>query len=219
MQQASFVEKKTTEFPSCCLPRNFPCSFLQSTPLPGENALVRRLIPGGRSFKCLSTRVHQIGCSVLGSPAGRIMATYKSSGIKNTQHPGDRTKQNSKTIYQSFTFILWQKMFFGSTCFCYILASPQICMKLNRTSRFVPLGYTSYGCIGFTWLLVLFMSPTDEVGCVDPSICRRICGAAVGCSNIAYPKLVVELMPDGEKLLWKWAWAKLYAESDCLNPS
>ncbi|XP_042675923.1 sodium/glucose cotransporter 4 isoform X3 [Centrocercus urophasianus] len=37
----------------------------------------------------------------------------------------------------------------------------------------------------------------DEVGCVDPSICRRICGAAVGCSNIAYPKLVVELMPDG----------------------
>uniref|UniRef100_A0A8V1A3S4 Solute carrier family 5 member 9 n=1 Tax=Gallus gallus TaxID=9031 RepID=A0A8V1A3S4_CHICK len=37
----------------------------------------------------------------------------------------------------------------------------------------------------------------DEVGCVDPSICRKICGAAVGCSNIAYPKLVVELMPDG----------------------
>uniref|UniRef100_A0A8C2TFZ5 Solute carrier family 5 member 9 n=1 Tax=Coturnix japonica TaxID=93934 RepID=A0A8C2TFZ5_COTJA len=37
----------------------------------------------------------------------------------------------------------------------------------------------------------------DEVGCVDPSICRRICGAAVGCSNIAYPKLVIELMPDG----------------------
>ncbi|NWR82776.1 SC5A9 protein, partial [Furnarius figulus] len=37
----------------------------------------------------------------------------------------------------------------------------------------------------------------DEVGCVDPDICKRICGAAVGCSNIAYPKLVIELMPDG----------------------
>uniref|UniRef100_A0A8B9CFK9 Solute carrier family 5 member 9 n=1 Tax=Anser brachyrhynchus TaxID=132585 RepID=A0A8B9CFK9_9AVES len=37
----------------------------------------------------------------------------------------------------------------------------------------------------------------DEVGCVDPDICRRVCGAAVGCSNIAYPKLVIELMPDG----------------------
>ncbi|NXC81031.1 SC5A9 protein, partial [Cercotrichas coryphoeus] len=37
----------------------------------------------------------------------------------------------------------------------------------------------------------------DEVGCVDPGECKRICGAAVGCSNIAYPKLVIELMPDG----------------------
>ncbi|NXM61408.1 SC5A9 protein, partial [Illadopsis cleaveri] len=37
----------------------------------------------------------------------------------------------------------------------------------------------------------------DEVGCVDPEICKRVCGAAVGCSNIAYPKLMIELMPDG----------------------
>ncbi|NWQ60270.1 SC5A9 protein, partial [Neopipo cinnamomea] len=37
----------------------------------------------------------------------------------------------------------------------------------------------------------------DEVGCVDPDICKRVCGAPVGCSNIAYPKLVIELMPDG----------------------
>ncbi|XP_019512062.1 PREDICTED: sodium/glucose cotransporter 4 [Hipposideros armiger] len=35
----------------------------------------------------------------------------------------------------------------------------------------------------------------DEVGCVDPDICQRICGARVGCSNIAYPKLVIALMP------------------------
>ncbi|NXO80189.1 SC5A9 protein, partial [Sitta europaea] len=37
----------------------------------------------------------------------------------------------------------------------------------------------------------------DEVACVDPDVCKRVCGAAVGCSNIAYPKLVVELMPSG----------------------
>ncbi|NWX25225.1 SC5A9 protein, partial [Notiomystis cincta] len=37
----------------------------------------------------------------------------------------------------------------------------------------------------------------DEVACVDPDICRRVCGVPVGCSNIAYPKLVIELMPDG----------------------
>ncbi|KAM7100085.1 sodium/glucose cotransporter 4 isoform 2-T2 [Molossus nigricans] len=37
----------------------------------------------------------------------------------------------------------------------------------------------------------------DEVGCVDPEVCQRICGARVGCSNIAYPKLVIALMPTG----------------------
>eukprot|EP00066_Takifugu_rubripes_P023475 XP_011612741.1 PREDICTED: sodium/glucose cotransporter 4 isoform X1 [Takifugu rubripes] len=37
----------------------------------------------------------------------------------------------------------------------------------------------------------------DEVACVDPVVCKSICGAEVGCSNIAYPKLVVALMPVG----------------------
>uniref|UniRef100_A0A7M4FB85 Sodium/mannose cotransporter SLC5A10 n=1 Tax=Crocodylus porosus TaxID=8502 RepID=A0A7M4FB85_CROPO len=37
----------------------------------------------------------------------------------------------------------------------------------------------------------------DAVACVDPTECARVCGAEVGCSNIAYPKLVVELMPSG----------------------
>ncbi|XP_023677123.1 sodium/glucose cotransporter 4 [Paramormyrops kingsleyae] len=37
----------------------------------------------------------------------------------------------------------------------------------------------------------------DEVGCVVPEECNKICGATVGCSNIAYPKLVVNLMPVG----------------------
>lgn len=35
------------------------------------------------------------------------------------------------------------------------------------------------------------------VACVDPAECERYCGTAVGCSNIAYPKLVVDLMPNG----------------------
>ncbi|KAJ0050565.1 hypothetical protein NL108_004840 [Boleophthalmus pectinirostris] len=39
----------------------------------------------------------------------------------------------------------------------------------------------------------------DSVGCVDPEECVRVCGAEVGCSNIAYPKLVIELMPSGLK--------------------
>lgn len=37
----------------------------------------------------------------------------------------------------------------------------------------------------------------DMVACVHPAECERFCGTAVGCSNIAYPKLVVDLMPNG----------------------
>ncbi|GAB1296202.1 Sodium/glucose cotransporter 5 [Apodemus speciosus] len=39
------------------------------------------------------------------------------------------------------------------------------------------------------------MHKLDDVGCVVPSECLRACGAEIGCSNIAYPKLVMELMP------------------------
>lgn len=39
--------------------------------------------------------------------------------------------------------------------------------------------------------------PVDEVGCVVPEVCKRVCGTEVGCSNIAYPKLVVSIMPNG----------------------
>lgn len=39
----------------------------------------------------------------------------------------------------------------------------------------------------------------DEVGCGDPKKCMEICGKERGCTDIAYPKLVVELMPDGAR--------------------
>ncbi|XP_077996273.1 sodium/glucose cotransporter 4-like [Glandiceps talaboti] len=38
---------------------------------------------------------------------------------------------------------------------------------------------------------------TEEVACADPEICTAVCGSAVGCTNIAYPKLVLTIMPQG----------------------
>ncbi|XP_026641562.1 solute carrier family 5 member 4-like isoform X2 [Microtus ochrogaster] len=38
---------------------------------------------------------------------------------------------------------------------------------------------------------------TDKVACVVPSECVKQCGTEVGCTNYAYPMLVLELMPDG----------------------
>ncbi|CAL1536392.1 unnamed protein product [Lymnaea stagnalis] len=37
----------------------------------------------------------------------------------------------------------------------------------------------------------------DVIACVDPAKCQEYCENAIGCSNVAYPKLVLELMPVG----------------------
>ncbi|GIY46258.1 hypothetical protein CDAR_234731 [Caerostris darwini] len=38
---------------------------------------------------------------------------------------------------------------------------------------------------------------TDEVACAHPDVCMAYCQNAAGCSNVAYPRLVLELMPSG----------------------
>ncbi|KAM3917173.1 sodium/glucose cotransporter 2 [Leptodactylus fuscus] len=71
------------------------------------------------------------------------------------------------------------------------------------------LTHVKLGCVlcGYLKILPMFLMVMpgmisrvlfpDDVACVVPSDCQRICGAEIGCSNIAYPKLVVELMPQG----------------------
>nr|XP_057920376.1 sodium/glucose cotransporter 1 [Doryrhamphus excisus] len=71
------------------------------------------------------------------------------------------------------------------------------------------LSHVKGGCIlcGYLKLLPMFLIVfpgmisrilyPDVVACVDPAECQKHCGASVGCTNIAYPKLVVKLMPQG----------------------
>ncbi|KAM7392989.1 hypothetical protein PAMA_007891 [Pampus argenteus] len=71
------------------------------------------------------------------------------------------------------------------------------------------LSHVKAGCIlcGYLKVLPMFLMVfpgmisrilyTDEVACVEPAQCEKFCGASVGCTNVAYPKLVVDLMPDG----------------------
>ena len=44
---------------------------------------------------------------------------------------------------------------------------------------------------------------TDEVACVDPEICNYVCQSKAGCSSIAYPRLVLDVMPEGTSVLVK----------------
>ncbi|XP_075424555.1 sodium/glucose cotransporter 1-like [Ascaphus truei] len=71
------------------------------------------------------------------------------------------------------------------------------------------MSHVKAGCIlcGYLKLLPMFLMVfpgmisrilyTEEIACVVPSECKRYCYTEVGCTNIAYPKMVIDLMPDG----------------------
>ena len=39
---------------------------------------------------------------------------------------------------------------------------------------------------------------SDDIACADPEKCFEFCGNKAGCSNLAYPLLVMRLMPVGK---------------------
>lgn len=44
--------------------------------------------------------------------------------------------------------------------------------------------------------IILLLFP-DEVACIDPEICNYVCQSRAGCTSIAYPRLVLGVMPEG----------------------
>ncbi|KAF6776765.1 hypothetical protein AHF37_03759 [Paragonimus kellicotti] len=67
---------------------------------------------------------------------------------------------------------------------------------------FIRYGYTRHDkpravCSVAQYISYHFVYSTDEVACVPGNHCLRTCGQRSGCSNLAYPKLVINLMPSG----------------------
>ncbi|XP_077019544.1 sodium/mannose cotransporter SLC5A10 isoform X2 [Tamandua tetradactyla] len=102
----------------------------------------------------------------------------------------------------------WTGMTFGLTVLAtWYWCTDQVIVQRSLSAR--DLNHAKAGSIlaGYLKLLpmALMVMPgmisralyPDDVGCVVPSECLRACGAEIGCSNIAYPKLVLELMPVG----------------------
>ena len=44
----------------------------------------------------------------------------------------------------------------------------------------------------------LHINLLDEVACSDPITCKRVCDSEVGCSNVALPIMVIDLLPIGK---------------------
>lgn len=82
-------------------------------------------------------------------------------------------------------------------------------MMVQRTLAAKSLSHAQGGTLfaGYMKLLPMFLIVMpgmvsrvlypDVVGCVKPEVCEKHCGSRLGCSNLAYPKLVLELMPAG----------------------
>ena len=84
-------------------------------------------------------------------------------------------------------------------------------MTVQRTLAAKSLSHAQGGTLlaGYLKVLPLFMMvipgmisrvlfPTT-VGCVEAKSCLEACDSATGCSNIAYPMLIMNILPDGMK--------------------
>ncbi|XP_039266411.2 sodium/glucose cotransporter 1-like [Styela clava] len=104
----------------------------------------------------------------------------------------------------------WPGLTFGLT----ILATWYWCTDqviVQRTLAAENLSHAKGGCVmaGLLKAMPMYMMVmvgmisriifTDAVGCVLPEECMKYCGTTVGCTNVAYPKLVLEIMPTGAR--------------------
>ena len=83
-------------------------------------------------------------------------------------------------------------------------------MMVQRTLAAKSLSHAQGGTLfaGYLKIVPLFMIVMpgmisrvlyrDRVACSDPDICEKVCQSRNGCSNIAYPLLIMELMPTGK---------------------
>ncbi|XP_077391470.1 sodium/glucose cotransporter 4 isoform X2 [Festucalex cinctus] len=102
----------------------------------------------------------------------------------------------------------WPGLIFGLTIIAtWVWCTDQVIVQRSLAAR--SLSHAKGGSVfgGYLKVLPMFFIVMpgmisralfpDEVACAEPAVCQRVCGTPVGCSNIAYPKLVVELMPVG----------------------
>ncbi|KAH0515831.1 Sodium/glucose cotransporter 1 [Microtus ochrogaster] len=104
--------------------------------------------------------------------------------------------------------IPWPGLIFGLSIlalwyWCTDQVIVQRCLSAKNMSH-VKAGCTMCGYLKLLPMFLMVMTGmisrilyTDKIACVVPSECQKYCGTSVGCSNIAYPTLVVELMPNG----------------------
>ncbi|RXG54024.1 Sodium/myo-inositol cotransporter 2 [Armadillidium vulgare] len=115
-----------------------------------------------------------------------------------------------RSPYPSESDLPWTGMTIGLTIIgTYYFSTDQVMVQRVLASK--NMIHAKAGCVLASYLkllpLWLMVFPgmiarilfPDTIGCSDPDECKKICGNARGCSNIAYPELVIKLLPTGLK--------------------
>ncbi|XP_064460618.1 sodium/mannose cotransporter SLC5A10-like [Ornithodoros turicata] len=108
------------------------------------------------------------------------------------------------------TDLPWTGMVIGSTIAAiWYWCSDQVIVQRALSAK--NMSHAKGGCVmaGFLKLFPLYLLVVpgmvarvlypDTVACSDPMRCKEVCGSSNGCTNIAYPLLVVRLMPVGAR--------------------
>ncbi|XP_005396427.1 PREDICTED: sodium/glucose cotransporter 1-like isoform X2 [Chinchilla lanigera] len=102
----------------------------------------------------------------------------------------------------------WPKLIFGATTVSLFYGcADQVSVQRGLAGKSKPHMHVGFILYGYLKLLPMFLMVMpgmisrifypDQVACVVPSECQKYCGAQRSCSPIAYPKLVVSLLPTG----------------------
>lgn len=102
----------------------------------------------------------------------------------------------------------WPGLTFGLTLLAtYFFCTNQVIVQRNLAAKNV--SHSKAACVLASYLKILpfflFVWPgmvsrilyPEEIGCTDPDLCYEICENRQGCSNLAYPLLVLREMPSG----------------------
>ncbi|KAF2361701.1 Sodium/solute symporter [Trinorchestia longiramus] len=135
-------------------------------------------------------------------------ATNVSEQYKECAYPPWYSMNLFRPIGPGESDLPWTGMLTGMTISAvWYWCTDQVIVQRTLASR--TMVYAKGGCVMAAalkflplWMLVFpgmaarILFP-DEVACVEPQECESICGSEGGCTNIAYVKLVLELLPDG----------------------
>ena len=102
----------------------------------------------------------------------------------------------------------WPGLFFGLTVIStWYWCTDQVIVQ--RTLAAKDLSNAKLGCVlaGFIKITPMFLIVmpgmiarilfTDEIACVEEENCQKYCNSGIACSNIAYPTLVLRVLPPG----------------------